>query len=175
MAIVDTQRYFVIPLSVQQEGASYIVGNADMGDFYQFPAQGVKILDMLESGETSAGIKSRLAAEDAEIVDVDDFLRQLTDIGFICPESHRQSIQDRLTVLSQDHRRTFSADPRIAKAVFSPPMLAAYLVVVLYVAVDAFEHPELRVNFSAFYVDTNRRCSFSLRFHCHWCTLSCMS
>jgi putative peptide zinc metalloprotease protein len=40
----EAEQYFVIPLSVQKDGDDYLVGNAEMGDFYQFPAQGLKIL-----------------------------------------------------------------------------------------------------------------------------------
>ena len=42
MSTAGAQQYFVIPLSVQKDGDDYLVGNAEMGDFYQFPEQGVK-------------------------------------------------------------------------------------------------------------------------------------
>jgi putative peptide zinc metalloprotease protein len=156
MSIADTQQYFVVPLSVQKEGSLYVVGNTDMGEFYQFPEQGVSILNMLGSGDTAAAIKSRLAADDRETVDVDGFVNQLMDIGFIYPESQRQSILERLHVFSQDTRRTFNVDPRVAKAIFSPLPLACYLAIILYAAVDAITNPALRLNVNAFYIEINR-------------------
>ena len=89
MSTVELQRYFVIPLSVQREGDLYLVGSADMGDFYQFPDQGVKILDMLRSGDTVTAIRSRLA-DAGEMVDVEGFVAQLADIGFVYPEEQQQ-------------------------------------------------------------------------------------
>src|ERR1700733_10958438 len=83
ISALDPQQYYVIPLSVQKEENFYVVGNTDLGDFYQFPEQGVRILQMLRSGDTAATIKSRLAADDPETIDVDGFLSQLTDIEFI--------------------------------------------------------------------------------------------
>jgi hypothetical protein len=58
MSTAGAQQYFVIPLSVQKDGDDYLVGNAEMGDFYQFPEQGVKILNMLKSGFTAPVIQS---------------------------------------------------------------------------------------------------------------------
>jgi len=156
MSATIEERYFVIPLSEQQEGDLYVVGNTDLGDFYQFPEQGVQILRMLRSGETPAAIKSRLAAVSAEPVDVDDFLHQLTQIGFIHPESRRQQAQQDLQDAARDSRRTFSVDRRVAKAIFSPPMLACYAAVILYAAFDAVVHPQLRLNIDAFYIETNK-------------------
>lgn len=156
MSIAETQPYFVIPLSVLKEGDSYIVGNADIGDFYQFPWQGVKILDWLGSGDTAATIKSRLALEDPEPVDVDDFLEQLTEIGFIHSASQREVVQERLQVSARGTRTTFSVNPKIAKAIFSPPVTVCYLAIVSYAFVAAIENPDLRVNVDALYVESNR-------------------
>src|SRR4051812_43529925 len=149
-------RYFVIPLSIQQDGEFYIVGNADLGEFYQFPEQGVTILRLLGSGHTAAAVKSRLAAENQELVDVDDFINHLTEIGFIYPESEQQSVQERLQVSARDSRRSFNVDPRIARAIFSLPVLACYLAVVAFAGVNAIQNPELRLNPSAFYIETNK-------------------
>jgi putative peptide zinc metalloprotease protein len=152
MLATSAARYFVIPLSVQKEGDFYVVGNADTGDFYRFPELGLKILNMLGAGDDAAAIKTTLAAEDPETVDVDEFLNQLTDIGFIHPESQRQT--PRVTV--RDSRGTFNVDRRIAGAIFSPPVLACFIAVVLYACFDAIENPALRLNVNAFYIETNR-------------------
>jgi hypothetical protein len=156
VSTMDEPRYFVIPLSVQQEGDLYIVGNTDLGDFYQFPPQGVRILHMLVHGETATTIKSRLATEDAATVDVDGFLAQLTDIGFIHPENQRHAAQDRLRTAASDTRRTFDIDARLARAIFSAPVLACCSAVVLYASLQAIQNPDVRLNVDAFYTPANK-------------------
>lgn len=156
MSTLSSERYFVIPLSVQKDGDDYLVGNAEMGDFYQFPEQGVRILDMLKLGFAAPTIQSRLQEDYHETVDVDGFVEQLTSIGFIHPEDQTQNVQARLEATAQDTRRTFNVDPRIARAIFSPPVLLVYLVVVLYAVVSSINEPALRINFNAFYIETWR-------------------
>src|SRR6476659_981235 len=96
MSTTGAQQYFVIPLSVQKEADYYMVGNNDIGDFYQFPEQGVRILSLLRDGETAAAISARLEAEYAEKVDVGGFIDQLSSIGFVHPEQHRQSVMEQI-------------------------------------------------------------------------------
>ena len=156
MSTIDAPQYFVIPLSVQKEGDFYLVGNSEMGDFYQFPEQGLRILNMLRSGDNAVTIRSRLAGEYSEMVDVDDFVAQLANIGFIYSQDQRQSVQAQMQVTTQAARRTFNVEPRIAKAIFSPPVLFCCLIIVLYAVFSAINNPQLRLNFNAFYTDTNR-------------------
>ncbi|HEY2531833.1 MAG TPA: hypothetical protein VGJ20_28550 [Xanthobacteraceae bacterium] len=127
-----------------------------MGDFYQFPEQGLRILNMLRSGDNAVTIRSRLAGAYSEMVDVDDFVAQLTNIGFIYPQDQRQRVQAQMQTTTQATRRTFNVDPRIAKAIFSPPVLFCCLIIVLYAVFSALNNPQLRLNFNAFYTDTNR-------------------
>jgi len=155
MSMTDLQRYFVIPLSVQREGDLYLVGSADMGDFYQFPDQGVKILDMLRSGDSVTAISSRLAAI-GESVDVEGFVAQLADIGFVYPEDQKHIFAKNNEVSAKNLRRVFSVDIRIARALFSEPAVACYISVVLYAFFCAVNVPETRVNWLAFYTERNR-------------------
>ena len=95
LSIVDTDTYIVIPLSIQKERDVYLVGNAEMGDYYHFPQDGVRILTLLASGHNSATIKSTLVDEQGELVDVDGFIELLSSIGFIrfkhqTPDPHEQ-------------------------------------------------------------------------------------
>jgi putative peptide zinc metalloprotease protein len=152
----EAEHYFVIPLSVQKDGDDYLVGNAEMGDFYQFPEQGLKILEMLGSGKAPAAIKSRLETEDGEKVDVDAFVELLSSIGFIHPEGQKPYIQQRLQAATQDRRRVFDVDPRIAKAVFSAQALFGCGCLVALAAFEMIRDPALRINFNAFYTETNR-------------------
>src|SRR3954451_10464827 len=156
MSTAGAQQYFVIPLSVQKDGDDYLVGNAEMGDFYQFPEQAVKILNMLRSGFTAPVIQSRLQEEYQETVDIDGFVEQLTSIGLIHPEADKQLVQERLEAATHDSRRTFNVDPRIARAIFSAPAMAAYGVLFLYAIVSAVADPRLRINFNAFYIENYR-------------------
>jgi len=156
MSIAEVNPYFVIPLSILKEGDSYIVGNADIGEFYQFPWQGVRILTWLGSGATPATIKSRLALEDPEPIDVDGFLTQMTEIGFVHSASHREDVEKRLEASARGSRTTFSVNPMIARAIFSPPVAVCFLAIVLYASYAAIEDPDLRVNFDALYVESNR-------------------
>jgi putative peptide zinc metalloprotease protein len=156
MSALGAQTYFVIPLSVQKEGEDYLVGNPDIGDFYKFPQEGLLILNRLKSGDTASMIKSGLAAEVRDQVNVDEFLDQLTSIGFIYPEDQRSAAQEWLRTRTGDTRRTFDVDPRLAKAIFSTPVLLCCLGVILYAVISAAIDPNLRVNFNAFYIETNR-------------------
>jgi putative peptide zinc metalloprotease protein len=156
MSVSCAQQYFVIPLAVQKEGDFYLVGNSELGDFYQFPEEGVAILGMLQSGDSLEAIRSKMAAEHRDPVDVDGFVGQLSSIGFIHSEDQTQAVQQRLQAAGRDSRRIFSVDPKIARAVFSPPALVCYAGIVLYAAVSAILDPSLRLNVNAFYIETNR-------------------
>ena len=153
---VGFPRYFVIPLSIQKEGDLYTVGSADVGDFYQLPGVGVRIIKLLGAGDAVATIKARLRAENLDEVDVDQFVNQLTDIGFIYTEDQRKNSPQRLQDPAKSSGRTFNVDARLAKAIFSTPVLACYLVIVLLALADAIENPALRLNSSALYIETNR-------------------
>lgn len=156
MSTLGGQKYFVIPLSVQKEGDAYLVGNPDIGDFYRFPEEGMSILNMLKSGDTASMIQSRFATEVSERINVDEFLDQLTSIGFIYPEDQRAAAQEWLRTRPNDTRRTFDVDPRLAQAIFSVPVLLCCSAIILYAVSSAVVDPDLRVNFNAFYIDTNR-------------------
>ena len=147
--------YFVIPLSVQREGEDYCVGNADIDAFYQFPEEGVRIIERLRAGLTASQIKAELAAAaDAETVDVDDFVASLRDIGFIYPEGERERFHDAVAATGADDRRLrFSAPTRLARALFSPPTLAVYLAILGLAAHAALVDPRLRLNLDAFYLE----------------------
>lgn len=150
------RRCTVIPLSIQKEKDLYIVGNADLGDFYQFPEQGLNILTMLQAGNTPAEIKSQLFGDAADAVDVDGFVDQLMDIGFIYQENTHQATSSRLEASAQTAGRTFNVAPEFAKAIFSQPVLACYLAIVLYAFADAAANPALRINPTALYTDSYR-------------------
>jgi putative peptide zinc metalloprotease protein len=156
MPVQDTQTYTVIPLSVQKDEDSYLVGDAETGEFYQFPEVGVRILDLFRSGESAPAIRARLAAEGGETFDVDGFVEQLMAIGFVYPIGHQPSRQPAAHIASRDSRRIFNVDARVARAVFAWPMLCCYFAIMAYGLGCAIVDPRLRINPNSFYADTNR-------------------
>jgi putative peptide zinc metalloprotease protein len=156
MNAIHSQSYFVIPLSIQKDDDIYLIGNADIGDFYQFPELGLRILEMLRSGAPVSAIKARLAADSTELFDIDGFVEQLKDIGFVYPYEEKERFIEAINATGTDGQRIFDVDPRLAKAIFSLPTLLIYLIIVGYAALGMLVNPELRLNWSAFYTDTNR-------------------
>lgn len=150
------ETYFVIPLSVQKEGESYYIGNAELDEFYQFPEEGLNIIRMLQGGASVATIETTLAQTSDESIDVREFIDTLLEIGFIHPEAERHRFQESVeAVRNTDKRLVFRANPRIARMVFSWPSLALYLGIVGYAAYSAIQDPQLRLNLEAFYLERN--------------------
>lgn len=150
------ETYFVIPLSVQKEGESYYIGNAELDEFYQFPEEGLNIIRMLQGGASVATIETTLAQTSEESIDVREFIDTLLEIGFIHPEAERHRFQESVeAVRNTDKRLVFRANPRIARMVFSWPSLALYLGIVGYAAYSAIQDPQLRLNLEAFYLERN--------------------
>jgi putative peptide zinc metalloprotease protein len=157
----DSTSYYVIPLTVQKYGDVFLVGNADIEEFYQFPEQGLSILNMLKSGATVDDIKIRLEAESSETIDVDDLVEQLLSMEFIYPFDQSYLFRERAAAMKRTGR-SLAIDSRVAKAIFSLPVLACYLVIVGYALTLAVSRPELQINWLAFYTETNRTALFIL-------------
>jgi putative peptide zinc metalloprotease protein len=157
----NPREYFVIPLSVQNEGDEYLVGNADFGDFYRFPAEGLLILRMLESGCAVADLKEAIAGQSSEPVDVDDFIDQLKSIEFIYPVDQSDRYAKRIDLVNRD-KKVVVISRRLAATIFSLPTLIAYIGIVGYAGVSAYIDPSLRMNLSAFYINNNRTALFLL-------------
>lgn len=160
MANSDDQSYYVIPLSVQREGEGYYIGNAELGEFYEFPEEGLRIVEQLQAGHSVGAIKRALAAPAAaadaggETLDVDDFVAQLRDIGFILLPQDRDGYQRRVAESAAgDRRLAFRANTALARALFSPATLALYLGVLAYAGYAAWLDPRLRPNLQAFYLE----------------------
>ena len=148
--------YNVIPLSVQKEGDFYVVGNADLGEFYQFPLDAVTILTMLQSGQTPASIKAHLAGSQPVPVDVDDFIAQLEAMGFVSREDLPGHASQAPIISRRASGRIFNVDPCVARAIFSLPGSILFVVIVLYAVICAIMDPALRLDFSALYIETDR-------------------
>lgn len=164
MSKADDETYFVIPLSIQADGENYLIGNAELEDYYQIPAQGHAVLGMLQQGDSPATIKARLVqdaklAEEAgdagDMVDVDDFVAMLREIGFLYPMADAGLHRERVDAVPADRRILFKVDAKIARAIFSPITLLCYVGVVGYAFVLAVMDPALRINPHAFFIERN--------------------
>jgi putative peptide zinc metalloprotease protein len=153
MPYPDETTYFVIPLSVQKEGDGYYIGNAQIDAFYQFPEQGLRIIEWLREGCTATAIRSKLASDKDETVDVDDFVDTLKAIGFVYPDGDEHLYHEAVSSSdAHDKRLRFRASLGFARTVFSLPMLALYLGVLGLAAHAAIKDPRLRLNLDAFYL-----------------------
>lgn len=147
------QKYFVIPLSVQDEGEAYIVGNQELGEFYQFPKEGLAVINLLRSGVPVNEIKTRCAMDFAESIDVDDFIATLLEIGFISPAGQENDYLQKIAEKAPDRRWKFSMRQETAKLFVSPLTLCVYAAVVGYALLSAFRNPQLSINMNAFYLE----------------------
>lgn len=152
----DDQIYFVIPLSVQREGDDdYCVGNAQLDAFYHFPLQGVRIVEWLREGRSPRTIKTDLSIERIDL-DVDDFIATLREIGFVYPDSEGgQYVKAISATAGSDRRIRFAIPQPIARTIFSPASLAIYLAILSLAVYSAIADPRLRLNFSAFYLESH--------------------
>ncbi|UYY59479.1 hypothetical protein [Sphingomonas sp. S2-65] len=150
---MDDEPYRVVPLSIQPEGEDFLIGNAEMDAFYQVPAQGRAVVEMLQQGRTPSEISALLNAQGEEAVDVDDFVAMLREIGFIYLASEADGHQQRVAPKGEDNRILFQADPRLARAVFSVPAFLCYAAIVGYAAYLAVTDPALRIDRHAFFIE----------------------
>jgi len=148
-----SDRYFVIPLSIQPDGEAYLVGNTDIDAFYQLPPEGVHIVKLLQQETSLPEIKQSCAREFSEPVDVEEFLQQLIAIGFIYPAGKKQEFYHKLATRKQDHRLVCSVSQSTAQRFFSVPAMLFYILVVAYAAYSVIAQPSLRLNLNAFYLE----------------------
>ena len=154
MTVVAERRFFVVPLSVQREGDDFLVGSADLEEFFQLPEEGVRILAMLRDGVGVPAIAAAFATDaDGETIDVEDFLATMIEVGFVYPEEDAHRHDERLAAAPSDRRLTFRANRRLAAAIFSPVTLVLYLLILGAAAMAAIRHPEARVQPDAFFID----------------------
>jgi len=136
----------LIPLSIQQEGDSYLVGSLELNRFYQIPEIGVAIIKLLQEGLSIPEVKVRLGAGNGSDFDMDDFASTLIEIGFAYAGPLRRAADSSLTG---------SKWPRIARGigriVFSWPLACLYSAVVFYSAICFERFPQARPSLSVFY------------------------
>src|SRR3954447_26088778 len=122
------------PLTFLADGDDVVVGRPDVDSYVVLPTDGAALLRRLHDGDGTAEAAGWYAQEFGEPVDVDEFVGDLRELGF----------------LRDDEGDDLPPDPvgpvryrRLGAAVFSPPAWIAYLAVVLTATVLAVVHPEL--------------------------------
>ncbi len=144
---------------MQKEGSVHVVGNLATNDFYQIPDVGARILAMLGSGETKDGIRSRLAREQTEPVDVESFIDDLHGLGLVFPEDEEPpNAPGRIGTRDG----TLRISRRVARTIVSWPLMTACTALVIYAAAQMVLDPRQRINLSAFYFEQNRTILFVL-------------
>jgi hypothetical protein len=111
-------RVHVHPLTYVDEGDGIMVGRPDTGSYGVFPQAGAELLRSLESGATLESCARRWHDQTGETLDVPDFLGILDDLGFVVGENDVRA--DPSPVRWQ----------RLARVLFSPPVLLLYAAVV---------------------------------------------
>lgn len=150
-SVMGDARYEVIPLTVQPEGDTFMVGSAQLGAFYQFPPEAIDLLDRLREGATLDDIRRDLrAGGDADELDLVDFVSTLEEIGFV-----RQSGTPGQTNAVAPPSRTisFSVAPRTAALFFSRPAAAAYVLLAVTAVACAVRFPVARLHTDAFFIE----------------------
>jgi putative peptide zinc metalloprotease protein len=138
--------YRLIPLSIQREGDSYLVGSLELNRFYQLPEVGVKVIRLLQEGLSLAEVKGRVASETNDDVDIDDFLSTLTEIGFVYSGPPRAEAQS-----SSMSQKRLEFARRVARVVFSLPGAGIYSLVVIYAFFCVATIPHIRPSLGVFF------------------------
>ena len=145
--IHTADRYDVIELSIQPDGDQWLVGSTERSDFYQLPAEGVHVLRLLQQGQPVAAIAASCQQKFFEPIDVDAFIEQLLEIGFIHRAGQRRVAAAEPTPVQEGKRLRFSMSRRTALRFFSLPALALYAAIVgcaiWLMASDASLRPKL--------------------------------
>jgi hypothetical protein len=79
----EVTRILLHPLSMRQDGDSWVIGRADTGDFAVMPAVAHRAITLLSGGHTVGQTAQALQKETGTSVAVTDFVASLEGLGFI--------------------------------------------------------------------------------------------
>jgi putative peptide zinc metalloprotease protein len=134
----------LIPLSIQREGDSYLVGSLELNRFYQIPEIGVQVIRLLQQGLSLPEVKEKLGAGE---VDIDDFASTLIEIGLAYPGPLREPVNTPLIASA----KWFRIAGRIGRIIFSLPSACLCMLVVLYAAICLVKVPQAWPSLRVFY------------------------
>lgn len=119
-------------LVIREEDGDHVIGRVATGVFVTVPPVGVRVVELLREGLSAAETRGRIAAEGTD-VDVDAFITDLRDCGFVIDPDTATPPRPHLPRLRGHHVRWL----------FSRPAAAVWLTVVLAAAVTLVARPDL--------------------------------
>jgi hypothetical protein len=123
------------PLTYVDEGDGVMVGRPDTGSYGVFPSEGADLLRSLEAGGTLESGAQRWHEQTGELLDTDDFIAILEDLGFLVPENEVR------VDLSQVRWQ------RLGRVLFSPPVWVLYAALVAGGLATMILDPSLRPSY----------------------------
>jgi putative peptide zinc metalloprotease protein len=136
----------LIPLSIQKEGDSYLVGSLELNRFYQIPEIGVQVIRLLQQGLSLPEVKEKIGAGEGCEVDIDDFASTLIEIGLAYPGPLREPVNTPAT-----SAKWFRIAGTIGRIIFSWPSACLCALVVLYAAISLVKVPQAWPSLRVFY------------------------
>ncbi|WP_267397241.1 MULTISPECIES: hypothetical protein [unclassified Sphingomonas] len=144
-------RFQVAALTVQPEGDAFLVGSAQLGAFYQFPAEALDILERLRNGATPDEISRDMhVGTNAEDLDIADFVSTLQEIGFIWPLGEQVKPNE---PASPSRTVEFTVSAHTAQNFFKPSAVAIYVLLVAAAIGCAIRLPVARLHPDAFFIE----------------------
>lgn len=133
-------------LSVHLEDGDYVVGRVSVGNFVAMPEIGARVIEHLARGCTVADVRYWLLDEYGEEIDLDDFIANLVELGFVKSiDGHKLPIGDakppNLPWLMPNHVRW----------IFSWPMRLLYVGLLAMAATAVVRRPELIPRYQDFF------------------------
>ncbi|CAH9056216.1 hypothetical protein PSECIP111951_01416 [Pseudoalteromonas holothuriae] len=153
--MTNIDKYHLIPLSIQPQGKEYLVGNADLDEFYQLPTEGVRVIECLKEGYSMAQIKKICLDEFNEEIDLESFVEFLLEAGFLYKNQKdaESAIKAHATqTAATDKRWVFRMSPKAASLFFSWPIVLLYCLALTSAVYLYISEPQVRINLSAFYI-----------------------
>jgi hypothetical protein len=123
------------------EGDEVTIGRQDIDAYGVFPADGAEVVKRLAAGDTPRLVTAWYEAEYGERLDIEDLLEALDELGFI-----------------QTGDQPRSEGPvrwrRLGTAVFSPPALVCYAVIIVLAVIAMIRHPDVAPHYrNIFFTD----------------------
>jgi hypothetical protein len=119
------------PLSFVPDGEDVVVGRVDTGSYAVLPADGAELLRRLSTGIAPEAAAEWYRTEFDEDVDIDDFLAEIAELGFVRTGGETTSA---------------AARPRfqwLGRALFSPVAWIIYALIMFWWAVAAAPHADI--------------------------------
>ncbi len=135
MAVTTSGTVRLHRLTMVPEDDGVMVGRPDTGSYALFPAAGAQALRLLESGSPLPEVAAWYARASGELLDVDDFLEALADLGFLLADD--EDLGPETPVRWQ----------RLGRWTFSRPAGLCYAALIVTAVVMIIHDPGLRPSY----------------------------